>query len=271
MIEKISFIGAGSMAEAIVEGIVTEHVIESNRVYVSNKRNKVRLRELERKYNVIGTTDKREVIENSTVIVLATKPNDVENALLDIKPFINENQLIVSVIAGISTSLIRSIIGKKVPVIRTMPNTSASIGYSATAIAKGEYATESDLKIVQHLFNAIGTVSVVDEEQMHIVTAISGSGPAYIYYLVEAMEQIAKEEGLDEETAKQLITQTIIGAGKMLTKSNESAKTLRENVTSPNGTTAAGIQILKEYHFQEAIINCIKSAKERSVQLGEEQ
>src|SRR5690625_7767492 len=116
------------MAEAIVEGIVTEHVIESNRVYVSNKRNKVRLRELERKYNVIGTTDKREVIENSTVIVLATKPNDVENALLDIKPFINENQLIVSVIAGISTSLIRSIIGKKVPVIRTMPNTSASIG-----------------------------------------------------------------------------------------------------------------------------------------------
>src|SRR5690625_4172934 len=128
-----------------------------------------------------------------------------------------------------------------------MPNTSATICYSATAITKGAFATDADITLARRLFEAIGTVSVVEEEQMHIVTGISGSGPAYIYYLVEAMLQAAKEEGLDEQTAKQLITQTVIGAGNMLQQRAESVTVLRENVTSPNGTTAAGIKTLGDY------------------------
>src|SRR5690625_4002513 len=147
----------------------------------------------------------------------------------------------MSVIAGVSTVQITEMIGKEMPVIRVMPNTSASIGYSATAITQGEFASQKDLVIAKELFEAIGTVNIVEEEKMHVVTGISGSGPAYIYYLVEAMEEAAIKQGLDQVTAKALITQTVIGAGMMLKTSELPVDVLRENVTSPNGTTEAGI------------------------------
>lgn len=270
MVNKISFVGAGSMAEAVIAGIVNTQFLQGNQVYVMNKENKTRLKELQDKYGVIGETDKKRVLDDADIIIFATKPYDMEEALKDAQAFIREDQLIISVVAGVSTAFITDKLGKKVPVIRTMPNTSATIGYSATAISKGKYATDEHIGLAEQMFAAVGTVSVVEEEQMHIVTGISGSGPAYIYYLVEAMEQAAIEEGLDEATAKQLITQTIVGAGKMLQERTEPVSVLRENVTSPNGTTAAGIRTLSEFRFQEAIIQCVKNATKRSVELGEE-
>lgn len=268
MVNKVSFIGAGSMAEAIMAGMVNKRFLKKEQIFVSNKENEARLVELQEKYQVIGNTNKAEVIQDADIIILATKPYDVETALNEVKSLIEPHQLIISVIAGISTDTIVSHLEKDIAVIRAMPNTSATIGFSATAIAKGKFATDEHLTLAEDLFKAIGTVSVVDEEKMHIVTGISGSGPAYIYYLVEAMEKAAEQEGLDTETAKQLITQTIIGAGKMLKQSTEPVSILRENVTSPNGTTAAGIQTLNEYHFQDAVIECVKNATKRSKELG---
>lgn len=268
MVNKVSFIGAGSMAEAIIAGMVNKKYVPSEQIYVANKENEARLNELKEKYNIIGHTNKEIVIQDANIIILATKPYDMEDVIIDVKEYIQPNQLIISVVAGISTEFIASHIGKDVAVIRAMPNTSATIGYSATAITKGEYATDEHIHIAEQLFQAIGTVSVVEEEEMHIVTGISGSGPAYVYYLVEAMEKAAIEEGLDKQTAKQLITQTIIGAGEMLKYSKEPVTILRENVTSPNGTTAAGIQTLGEYNFQEAVVNCVKNATKRSMELG---
>src|SRR5690625_881552 len=267
--EKVSFIGAGSMAEAIIAGLVNKRVIATQQIYVTNKENEERLEQLEQAYNITGTTDKIKVVQDADVIVIATKPYDVVDALNDVKTYIKEDQLVISVVAGISTELIENTLEKKAPVIRTMPNTSAAIGYSATAITKGKFATDTHLSITEKLFEAIGTVSIVKEEKMHIVTALSGSGPAYVYYLVEAMEAVARAEGLDETIAKDLITQTIIGAGNMLKETNEQASTLRENVTSPNGTTAAGLATLRKYQFKEAIENCIKNAKQRSIELDE--
>lgn len=268
--EKVSFVGAGSMAEAVIAGIVHKKVLNSEQVYVINKENKERLAFLHEEYGVTGSTDREEVIQGADIIVIATKPHDVDVALKDIASFVTSEQLIISVVAGVSTDAIAKSLGKNVPIIRTMPNTSATIGYSATAICKGEFATKKHIAQANEIFEAIGTVSIVDEKQMHIVTGISGSGPAYIYYLVEAMEEVAKEEGLDDQTAKQLITQTIIGAGNMLQERTESPATLRENVTSPNGTTAAGIATLQQHNFKEAIIECVKSATRRSEELGEE-
>lgn len=268
--KKISFVGAGSMAEAVMAGIVNKQFLKSEQVYVINKENKERLAELHEKYGVVANTSREAVIKGADIVVIATKPYDIESALADIAPFIENDQLIISVVAGISTDAIANNIGKNVAVIRTMPNTSATIGYSATAICKGAYATDAHVEQARQLFEAVGSVSVVSEDQMHIVTGISGSGPAYIYYLVEAMEEAAKAEGLDEKTAKQLITQTIIGAGKMLQERTEPVHILRENVTSPNGTTAAGIRTLGEYKFQEAVVQCVKSATKRSKELGEE-
>lgn len=267
--EKISFIGAGSMAEAIIAGLINKRVIAAEQIYVTNKENEERLEQLEQTYDIKGSTDKVKVIQDAAVIVIATKPYDVVDAINDVKKYIKEDQLVISVVAGISTELIEKTLEKKAPVIRTMPNTSAAIGYSATALTKGKYATDEHISVAKQLFKAIGTVSIVEEEKMHIVTALSGSGPAYVYYLVEAMEAVAKAEGLDETIAKNLITQTIIGAGNMLKETNEQTSTLRENVTSPNGTTAAGLATLRKYKFKEAIKNCIKSAKQRSIELGE--
>lgn len=268
--KKISFIGAGSMAEAVIAGIVNQNVLESDQIYVINKENRQRLKELHELYGVNGCTDREKVVSGADIIVIATKPKDVKNALKEYAQLIAETQLIVSVVAGVSTDSIAKSIGKKVPVIRTMPNTSATIGYSATAMCKGEYATNSHVEQARRLFEAIGTVSIVEEEKMHVVTAVSGSGPAYVYYLVEAMLEAAKEEGLDEAVAKQLITQTIIGAGNMLKVRTESPQVLRENVTSPNGTTAAGLKTLDAYRFKDAVIECVKSATRRSEELGKE-
>ncbi|HLS22710.1 MAG TPA: pyrroline-5-carboxylate reductase [Pseudogracilibacillus sp.] len=266
--KKISFIGAGSMAEAVIAGIVHKKVFKQEDVYVINKENKERLQFMQDTYGVNGSTNREEVVRKADILVIATKPYDVEVALQEIAPFVKEDQLIISVVAGISTMIIEDSLKENIAVIRTMPNTSATIGYSATAICKGKYATDTHLKEAKRLFEAIGTVSVVEEEQMHIVTGISGSGPAYFYYIVEAMEKAAIEEGLDHTTAKQLITQTIIGAGKMLAERPESPAQLRENVTSPNGTTAAGLATLDQHNVKNAIVNCVKSATRRSEELG---
>lgn len=266
--DKISFIGAGSMAEAIIAGLINKRVVNAEQIYVTNKENEARLNELKQAFNVVSLTDKEAVIKGADAVIIATKPYDVVDALHDIKDYIEEDQLVISVVAGISTNLIEQTLNKNVPVIRTMPNTSATIGYSATAMTKGTYATDDHVQIAKRLFEAIGTVSIIEEEKMHIVTALSGSGPAYIYYLVEAMQAVAKEEGLDENIAKELITQTVIGAGNMLQETNVKASTLRENVTSPNGTTEAGLNTLKKYNFKEAVQRCVKSAKRRSIELG---
>ena len=271
MVKKVAFIGAGSMAEAIIAGMINKNVLESEQIFVANKENEARLEELKSKYNIKGNTNKEEVIQEADVIFFATKPYDMEHAILDTKKYIQAHQLVISVVAGVSTGFITDKLEKEVAVIRAMPNTSATIGYSATAITKGKFATDTHIALAKKLFEAIGAVSVVEEEKMHIVTGISGSGPAYVYYLVEALEKAALEEGLDEKTAKQLITQTIIGAGNMLKYAQEPVSVLRENVTSPNGTTAAGLRTLGEYNFQDAVVNCVKSATNRSRELGEEQ
>lgn len=270
MVKKVAFIGAGSMAEAIIAGLINTNYLAKDQIFVANKENEERLEGLRTAYGIQCTNNKEAVIRDADVVFIATKPYDMEDALKDASTYITENQLVVSVVAGVSTAFIAKIIVKDVAIIRSMPNTSATIGYSATAIAKGELATEAHMQLAEELFEAIGSVSVVEEAQMHAVTGISGSGPAYVYYLVEAMEKAAAKEGLDAQTAKQLITQTIIGAGNMLKQREESAGVLRENVTSPNGTTAAGLQTLKDFHFQEAVEACVASAAKRSAELGKE-
>ena len=270
MVKKIAFIGAGSMAEAIIAGMINTNFLKSDQIYVANRENQTRLKELETLYQVVTDTDKERVIDGADAVVFATKPHDMESAVADAGRFINEDQAVISVVAGVSTDFILKNLNKDIAVIRSMPNTSATIGYSATAITKGKFATDQELELAKKLFEAIGTVSVVDEANMHAVTGISGSGPAYVYYMVEAMENAAEQAGLDKETAKQLITQTIIGAGNMLKKRSEPADELRKNVTSPNGTTAAGIQTLEEHQFLKAVEACVANAAKRSYELGKE-
>lgn len=265
--KKICFLGAGSMAEAIIAGLVAKELVPPQNITALNRGNRERIEKLIARYG-INDTNKETAITNADLIVLAVKPKDIDSALSECAHLTHKNQLFISVLAGISTDYITSLLGHEAPVIRSMPNTSATIGLSATGIASGKTASEESIALAKQLFAAIGIVEQVEEEEIHGVTGLSGSGPAYIYYLVEAMEKAGQDIGLEQDVARRLILQTILGSVEMLLQSNESAESLRKKVTSPNGTTAAGIDVLNQYNFEEAIRACIRRATERSRELG---
>ncbi|PKJ56863.1 pyrroline-5-carboxylate reductase ProI [Bacillus sp. SN10] len=267
-IQNISFLGAGSIAEAIIGGLLHANVVKGEQITVSNRSNETRLQELHQKYGVKGTHNKKELLTDTNILFLAMKPKDVAEALSPFKEYIHHNLLIISLLAGVSTHSIRNLLEKDIPIIRAMPNTSAAILKSATAISPSKHATKEHIQTAIALFETIGLVSVVEEEDMHAVTALSGSGPAYIYYVVEAMEEAAKEIGLKEDVAKSLILQTMIGAAEMLKASEKHPSILRKEITSSGGTTEAGIEVLQEHRFQQALISCITQAAQRSHNLG---
>ncbi|MBA2879061.1 pyrroline-5-carboxylate reductase ProI [Anoxybacillus ayderensis] len=264
----ITFLGAGSMAEALISG-VTQTLYEPKQMIVTNRSRMERLTYMQQTYGVRIETNKEQAVKEANIVILAMKPKDVAESLTPIAHAFHEQQLIISLLAGVTTDTIASLIGKQMPVIRAMPNTSAAIGQSATALAQGAYATDKHVHMAKELFETVGIVTIVDEKHLHAVTGLSGSGPAYVYYLVEAMEKAADEIGLERDIAKELILQTIIGAAHMLKATNKHPSVLRKEVTSPGGTTEAGIGVLERYRYQEAMIACIKRATERSKELGE--
>lgn len=266
--KKIGFIGAGSMAEAIIAGLIKGNVFTADQIIIANRSNTERLKELSTKYGIETTHDKKQLVKEASVIVLAMKPKDVKAGLDGIESLIDD-QLIVSVLAGVSIQTINNLLGKEAAVVRAMPNTSAAIAKSATAIAGSDSVTMKQMKNCVSLFEAIGICKIVEEHQLDAVTGLSGSGPAYIYYVVESMEKAAVEVGLDPFMARDLIVQTLVGASEMIAVSDKHPSQLRKEVTSPNGTTEAGISILKERQVEEAFISCIKRATERSNELKE--
>lgn len=268
--KKVAFIGAGNMAEAIISGVLAKKILEPQQIYVTNYSNKARLQFLEEKYHIGTFSNIQEVLPAMDIIILATKPKDIDKTVTKLKSATTSEQLIISVEAGVSTACISRLLEHEAPVIRTMPNTSAAVGASMTAISAGSFATSQHLAISEALFKAIGEVVTVDETKQDAITGVSGSGPAYIYYLVEALEKSASEVGLDEALAKQLICQVLIGAAERIKASDLSPQTLYKQVMSPNGTTEAGIKVLESYQFQEAMIECVKRATERSKELGKQ-
>ncbi|KFZ43061.1 pyrroline-5-carboxylate reductase [Anoxybacillus flavithermus] len=264
----ITFLGAGSMAEALISGVV-KTLYEPTQIIVTNRSNGERLQYLQQTYGVRTEINKEKAVKEADIVILAMKPKDVAESLTPIAHAFCEQQLIISLLAGVTTDTITSFIGKKMPVIRAMPNTSAAIRKSATALSSGRYASDDHLAVAKKLFETVGIATVVEEQHLHAVTGLSGSGPAYVYYLVEAMEKAADEIGLEREIAKELILQTIIGAAHMLKATNKHPYVLRKEVTSPGGTTEAGIGVLERYRYQEAMVACIKRATERSKELGE--
>ncbi|MFS0749702.1 pyrroline-5-carboxylate reductase [Oceanobacillus sp. 1P07AA] len=267
MEQTIAFMGAGSLAEAIISGITKAQIVPNENILVTNKSDINRLNRIEKGYDIQINTNQEEVIKQADIIILAMKPKDAAASLSFIKDYIQSNQMIISVIAGLTTERMEAILGKEIPVIRTMPNTSALISHSATAIAKGTYVSDEQLTIAEKLFQTVGMTTIIEEKDMHTVTAIAGSGPAFFYYMVEAMEEAATEAGLDSEVASQLLAQTVIGAGKMLELSGD-PKTLRKNITSPGGTTEAGVQQLMSEDFATIVQSCVQRARERSMELA---
>lgn len=268
---KISFIGAGSMAEAIIAGLLRKNICRGQDIFVTNREDREKLTELEDRFGVRHTYDMAALMQHSDIVVLAVKPKDAHSSFQKIKPYVTSDILFISVMAGISISYIEENLGESCAVARAMPNTSASVGKSATGISFNPHVSEYQQKLAAEVFSSIGMTAVVKENQLDGITALSGSGPAYIYYIVEAMERSAEEIGLEADTAKELILQTLAGAAEMLKTTGSEASALRKAVTSPGGTTEAGIQVLQKYKVHDAIVECIKAAAEKSKRLGRSQ
>ncbi|RFU62310.1 pyrroline-5-carboxylate reductase [Peribacillus saganii] len=266
--KKIAFIGGGSMSEAMVSGIIAQGLVDRSQIFITNRSDQDRLSYLSNLYGITASANLEKTIKGADIVVLAVKPKDVAAAMTAAGSYLKEGMLVVSVAAGVDLNSLETLAGKKLPIIRAMPNTSAAVGKSATAVAVNKYADKSHLEKAREMFETIGLVAVVEEEQLNAVTGLSGSGPAYIYYLVEAMEQSAEEIGLEKETAKQLIIQTIIGAADMLSQSPKTPAALRREVTSPGGTTEAGIKVLENHNVKEALVSCIVKATEQANKLG---
>lgn len=266
---KIAIVGAGSMAEALISGILENGLIDKNNVWVTNNSNKARLAALEERYGIHGTYDLDALFAGADIVMLSMKPKDAASAIESIRQHVTEGMLIVSVLAGVSMNSIEALAGKSLSIARAMPNTSAAVGKSATAIAVNERVSQQQLEMTKQLFGTVGLAAFVEESQLDAVTGLSGSGPAYIYYLIETMEKSAVEIGLEKGMAKELIVQTLIGAAEMVKNSSKSPEQLRREVTSPGGTTEAGIRVLEEHGVQQAFISCIKAATAQSKRMGE--
>jgi pyrroline-5-carboxylate reductase len=268
---QLCFYGAGSMAEAIVRGLINEKLVEPKRISMLNRQNAERLTELNERYGVqtiVQGSNNEAYLRDADIIFLAMKPKDAAEAIASIKPLASPKQLFISVIAGLSISAIEQLLGGKASVVRAMPNTSSTIGLGATGISYSENVTPQQRLLTEAIFNSVGINAVVDESLQQAVTGVSGSGPAYVYYFMESMIASATQLGLSEEAAKELVIQTVLGAAEMVRYTGEEPAELRRKVTSPNGTTQAAIEVMVENRFSETIIKAVKRSAERAGELG---
>jgi pyrroline-5-carboxylate reductase len=269
----LCFYGAGSIAEAILRGLVGAKLTNPNHITVLNRQNVDRLLQLERLYGIVPATteaSKKAALSSAEVIILGMKPKDSANAIKALQPFLRPEQLLVSAIAGLSISTIQQLLGRPQPVARTMPNTSSTIGIGATGICYSESVTPKQRELTVAMFNAVGITTIVDEPLIEAVNGVSGSGPAYVYYLMEAMIDAGVQLGLTPEAAKELTVQTVRGAAEMVYSTGENPGVLRRKVTSPNGTTQAAIETLELFSFQEGMNKAILRCAERAREMGEE-
>ncbi|MBW7474138.1 pyrroline-5-carboxylate reductase [Paenibacillus oenotherae] len=270
---QLCFYGAGSMAEAIVRGILDRGLTEPEQIGVINRQNASRLEELAERYGVQAPADeeaKLAMLRQADVIFLAMKPKDAAAAIKQLRHLVSSDTLIVSVIAGLPIRTIEVLLEQPMAIVRTMPNTSSTIGLGATGISFSSSVTVEQSSLAQTIFQAVGLTSVVEEPLLDVVTGVSGSGPAYVYYLMEGMIAAGRELGLSEEAARELTVQTVLGAAHMVKATNENPADLRRKVTSPNGTTQAAIETLDEHHFSQAIVRAVDRAAKRAAELGAE-
>ena len=265
--KSIAFLGAGNMAEALVKGLLRAHVAEPQEIICSDRRVE-RGPELTQRYGVRCTRSNREAVEQSEIIVLSVKPQVMNKLLDEISPVLNDRKLVISIAAGVPIAAIERKVGHGVRIVRTMPNTPALVGAGATALSAGEHATAEDVKQARALFDAIGKSVEVDEPLLDAVTGLSGSGPAYIFLVIEALSDAGVKVGLPRAQAQELAAQTVLGSAKLLIETGEHPGRLKDQVTSPGGTAIAGLHTLEAGGLRTTLMDAVEAATRRSKELG---
>jgi pyrroline-5-carboxylate reductase len=264
----IGFIGAGNMAEALIRGLVRGGHVAADRVVASAPRRE-RLDELKREYGIDVTTNNRDVVQRCGFIVLSVKPQILDKVLREIGDQIKPGTLVVSIAAGVDTATLEESLADGVRVVRAMPNTPALVGAGATAIAAGKHASEADLAAARALFDAVGITVELEESHLDAVTGLSGSGPAYIFLILEALADAGVKVGLSRRNAQRLAAQTVMGSAKLLLETDEHPGRLKDMVTSPGGTAIAGLHPLVEGGLRTTLINAVETATKRARELGQ--
>jgi pyrroline-5-carboxylate reductase len=262
----IAFIGAGNMAGALIRGLLGTSTVTPDQIIASDP-DEARRTLLSSELGVRTTPSNEEALRGANVVMLATKPQAFRLVLPDVEGALKPDALIISIAAGISTKLIEKQLPAGTHVVRSMPNTPALVGAGATAIAGGANATEADLALAEKLFESVGVVVRVPERQLDAVTALSGSGPAYVFAMIEALRDAAVREGLPEDVSLRLAAQTVWGAARLLLERGESPEALRDKVTSPGGTTRAGLDALESAGFADSLGRAVRAATRRSEEL----
>ena len=271
---KIAILGAGSMGGAILSGLIAagtapESISASTATAASSKA-------LSSKFSISAFSledsakANAEASEAADILLIGVKPGKVIETLKEIKETVKDGALIVSVAAGITTSAMEKAIGDKVSVIRAMPNTPSIVGHGVTGITKGKSATDSQLAVAKELFETVGQVLVVDEDKINSLSTISGSGPAYVFYFAEKLMVAAQKMGFSEQEANLMVRATFLGSATLLAASEESAKELRDQVTSPNGTTMQATQIFDEAQLEKLFIEATGAALARAIEIGKQ-
>lgn len=264
----VGFLGAGNMAGALIRGLISAGLCRSGEVCASDVEPD-KLRGLKRGMGIETTMDNVGLVRASKVVVLAVKPQVLDAVLAEIGPAVTSKPLFVSIAAGVRAKRIEAALGGKPRVVRVMPNTPALLAKGMAAVVRGTHATGADERFALKLFRAVGkAVAVPDEALLDAVTGLSGSGPAYVYLFAEALIRGGIAAGLSAELAAELAFQTIVGAGAMLQETGETPRRLREMVTSPGGTTLAGLNELGRRGFSDAVAAAVVAATRRSIELG---
>lgn len=266
--KKIVFLGSGNMAEAFVKGLLSSGTAEEGEILCADPRPE-RREELHKRYGVEVVADNVAATERGDIVVLSVKPQTIDVLLEEIAPAIDHRKLVISIAAGVPIAAISRKLGAGVRIIRTMPNTPALVGAGATALARGPHATDADLAQALALFEAVGTVAIVEEHMLDAVTGLSGSGPAFVFLAIEALADGGVKVGLARPVALALAAQTVLGAAKLVLETGEHPGRLKDQVTSPGGTSIAGVHALEEGGLRAALIAAVEVATRRSRELGE--
>jgi pyrroline-5-carboxylate reductase len=265
---KVAFLGGGNMGEALISGLIRSGGRSADEIIVTARRDE-RVRELAGKYGVAATLDNAEAARFADVLVLMTKPQDIDVLLSQVREHVTPQHLVISFAAGIRTSFVEKRLPDGVPVVRVMSNVPVMVDEAMTVIAAGRLAEEHHLAVAEELLGYVGKVLRLEETHLDAVTATSGSGPAYFFLLAEAMIEACILLGLSRDVATDLIIQTMLGSAKMLRDTGKHPVELREMVTSPGGTTIAAIRHLEEAGVRAAFLNAIDAAKKRSEELAQ--
>ncbi|MDJ0985235.1 MAG: pyrroline-5-carboxylate reductase [Desulfobacterales bacterium] len=267
--KQICIIGTGNMGEALISGLISSASSKPENIICTDVR-EAKLSDIREQYGIQTTNNNLEAVADSDIVVYAVKPQIMAAVLNETAQHLDMSKLIISIAAGVPMEAIESCLNKKLRLIRVMPNIAAAVKEAATAVAAGKNATEEDIKLAMTIFNSIGkTVFIPENYLMDAITGLSGSGPAYIFLIVEAMADAGVKVGLSRQEALFLSAQTVLGAAKMLMETQEHPGQLRDRVTSPGGTAIAGLATLESGGLRTTLINAVEVATNRSKELGQ--